>query len=200
LVSCAPDGCGVGSTSIYDPIVQHEPFRESVTICLVNCGEKTTLIYTNDLGRKSSNLLINTGGQGSGSHIHINVGTPGLNDRRLLLEAQGLAETFEVAAGELAQSDKVILAHPTNELQLGGGDRVGHGGVANLSNDDLVAAGGPSGDDPITGRRIILPGDPSDQPGSGIVVVHGNHRVSEIGSRVASGALDPSTKVVFVKG
>ena len=91
-------------------------------------------------------------------------------------------------------------SHPINRQQLEGGETVGHGGVRNLSNEELTRFGGPQGDDPITGFRDYSPGADLWEPGDRINIVAGHHRTYEIGVRVRAGTLDPNTIVEFQIG
>jgi len=109
-------------------------------------------------------------------------------------------DRFHVRAGELADESKVVRSHPINRQQLEGGETVGHGGVRNLSNEELTRFGGPQGDDPITGFRDYSPGADLWEPGDRINIVAGHHRTYEIGVRVRAGTLDPNTIVEFQIG
>ncbi|GAB3279689.1 hypothetical protein GCM10027589_06390 [Actinocorallia lasiicapitis] len=79
-----------------------------------------------------------------------------------------------------------------------GGEEIGHNGVANLSNDDLIRFGGPNGDDPISGFRDWGPNDSINFPGSQIHITGGHHRTAEIANRVLSGAMNPETLIEFL--
>jgi hypothetical protein len=103
---------------------------------------------------------------------------------------------FNVRAGELVHNR--VETHPVNELQMQGGEQVGHGGVANLSNDQLIVPGGPQGNDPIRGTRDWGPQDCRCYPGSRIVITGGHHRTAEIARRVREGTMDPATLIEFV--
>ena len=62
---------------------------------------------------------------------------------------------FNVRAGELVNNS--VETHPLNEFQMEGGETVGHGGVRNLSNNELTMPGGPQGTDPVSGARDWVP-------------------------------------------
>ena len=104
-------------------------------------------------------------------------------------------DKFYVRAGELV--DNRVETHGLNELQMLGGEEVGHGGVSNLTNDELIVPGGPQGNDPISGYRDWAPGDSGNYPASRIVITGGHHRTAEVVSRVLSGDMDPSTLIEF---
>ena len=76
----------------------------------------------------------------------------------------------------------------------------GHGGVANLSNEQLIRFGGPNGDDPITAYKTFAVDDPLEGPGSEIHILAGHHRTSEIGRRVSGGLMDPETIITIAIG
>ncbi|MBS2546427.1 hypothetical protein KGQ19_06065 [Catenulispora sp. NL8] len=73
-------------------------------------------------------------------------------------------DKFYGRAGEMV--DNRVETHGLNDLQMHGGEEVGHGGVRNLSNEDLLKPGGPQGNDPISGYRDWAPGDSGNFPGS----------------------------------
>lgn len=103
---------------------------------------------------------------------------------------------FYVRAEELVKNR--VETHPLNPHQMAGGDVVGHGGVRNLSNDDLIKPGGPQGNDPIRGTRDWAPGDCGCSPASRVVITGGHHRTAEIARRVTEGRMDPKTLIEFV--
>jgi intein/homing endonuclease len=105
---------------------------------------------------------------------------------------------FYAKASELTVEDNVIPLHPINPEQLLGSERVGHAGVRNLSNEELLRFGGPQGDDPIQGFREHKITDDLGFPGSEIHIRGGHHRISEIARRVRAGELDPNTLVEFL--
>lgn len=107
-------------------------------------------------------------------------------------------DRFYVTAGELAEEGAVIQSHPLNNLQYEGGAAVGHGGVKNLPNEDLLKFGGPQGTDPISGFRSYTPGADMSLPGNRINIVAGHHRVFEIGRRVNAGQIAPTSLVEFM--
>lgn len=103
---------------------------------------------------------------------------------------------FYVRAGELV--DNRVASHPLTDAQMNGGDVVGHGGVVNLKNEDLIRPGGPQGNDPIGGYRDWSPGDSIHYPGSRIHITGGHHRTAEIVNRILAGKMDPDTLIEFV--
>ncbi len=105
---------------------------------------------------------------------------------------------FDIAAYDLADRLTVFHSHPTNDLQRFGGDGVGHNGVTNLSNDDLVRFGGPSGDDPIAGNITFGPDD-YPGPASELNITAGNHRIEEIVRRVNNGSMSESTRIRILR-
>jgi hypothetical protein len=105
---------------------------------------------------------------------------------------------FYVKASELTNADNLKPMHPVNSDQLLGTEIVGHGGVQNLSNDDLIKFGGSQGDDPIRGFRDFAIGDDLVFPGSEIHIRGGHHRIYEIGNRVADGRISPDTLIEFL--
>lgn len=104
-------------------------------------------------------------------------------------------DRFFVRAGELAEDGNMDRVHGVNDAQLDGDPSVGHGGVRNLSNEDLVRYGGPAGDDPIRGGRSYRADDSFDGPGPVIVLRGGHHRAHEIAARVRDGRMSPDTLV-----
>ena len=104
-------------------------------------------------------------------------------------------DRFYVRAEELVENR--IASHPLTDAQMYGGDIAGHGGVRNLSNDDLLRFGGPQGDDPISGFRDWAPDDSIHYPGSRIHITGGHHRTAEIVRRIGTGELDPNTLIEF---
>jgi hypothetical protein len=105
-------------------------------------------------------------------------------------------DKFYVRAGELVNNR--VETHPINEFQMQGGETVGHGGVANLSNDELIMPGGPQGNDPIRGTRDWAPGDCGCYPASRVVITGGHHRTAEIARRVAAGEMSADILIEFV--
>jgi large repetitive protein len=103
---------------------------------------------------------------------------------------------FNVRAGEMVNNR--VETHPINEFQMQGGETAGHGGVANLSNEELITPGGPQGNDPIRGTRDWAPGDCGCFPGSRVIITGGHHRTAEIARRVLAGEMDPNTLIEFV--
>ncbi|WP_018220701.1 polymorphic toxin-type HINT domain-containing protein [Salinispora pacifica] len=103
---------------------------------------------------------------------------------------------FNARAGELVNNR--FETHPLNPDQMNGGDVVGHGGVRNLSNNDLTRPGGPQGNDPIRGARDWAPGDCSCYPASRIYITGGHHRTAEIARRVMVGDMSPDRLIEFV--
>ena len=99
---------------------------------------------------------------------------------------------FYVRAGELLSEQNIRPKHATNDLQREGSDLVGHGGVSNLSNEDLIRFGGPLGNDPISGYRSYGPNDDLHNPGSRFHIQTGHHRLEEIGKRVREGKISPN--------
>lgn len=104
-----------------------------------------------------------------------------------------------ILAWEVADLDRLVVSHPVNREQMEGGPTVGHGGVRNLSDDQLVMFGGPQGSDPIAASRFYRPGDSLALPGSGIYLAAGHHRVNEIARRVRRGTLDSNTPIEVLK-
>lgn len=78
-----------------------------------------------------------------------------------------------------------------------GGDTVGHGGVRNLPNEDLIRFGDPQGGDPISGFRDWPSSDSIHYPGSQIHITGGHHRTAEIVRRIGTGEMDPSILIEF---
>ena len=98
-------------------------------------------------------------------------------------------------ASELIVEENLIPMHPINLDQLHGSPMVGHGGVTNLSSEEILRLGGPQGDDPIRGFREHALGDDMRFPGSLIHIRGGHHRIHEIAERVKSGEIDPETLI-----
>jgi len=92
------------------------------------------------------------------------------------------------------------MGNPSTPEQMNGSASVGHRGVANLSNDDLLRFGGPNGRDPITGYREFAPGDDVNFPGSILHIIDGNNRTEEIMNRVRDGRIHPDTLVEIMIG
>jgi hypothetical protein len=107
-------------------------------------------------------------------------------------------DRFYVTARELLDESNVVRRHPLNPEQLTGSDYVGHAGVSNLSNADLLKFGGPHGNDPISGFRSY-PNQGYDHvwPGPIINIGAGHHRLEEIKRRVLAGQIDPGTLIEF---
>jgi RHS repeat-associated protein len=103
-------------------------------------------------------------------------------------------ERFYITAGELS-SGNLIQRHPTNDEQRFGSPLVGHGGVRNLSNDELTRFGGPRGTDPISGYREYQAGDSFRFPGSLLNIQGGHHRLEEINRRVGLGLIEPNALI-----
>ncbi|MEV5545516.1 putative T7SS-secreted protein [Streptomyces sp. NPDC052309] len=104
-------------------------------------------------------------------------------------------DRFYIRAGELV--DNRIASHPLTDAQMYGGEVAGHGGVRNLSNQDLMRYGGPQGDDPISGFRDWAAGDSINYPGSQIHITGGHHRTAEIVRRIGMGEIDPNALIEF---
>lgn len=102
---------------------------------------------------------------------------------------------FFVQADELLNTKNIIQRHPTNQIQMEGLPGAGHGGVRNLSNEDLLRFGGPKGDDAIRGFREFQVGDDLRFPGSRINIQGGHHRLEEIAKRVQAGKIKPDTLI-----
>ncbi|MFC7534086.1 ricin-type beta-trefoil lectin domain protein, partial [Actinoplanes sp. GCM10030250] len=103
---------------------------------------------------------------------------------------------FNVRAGELVNNR--FETHALNPHQMNGGETVGHGGVRNLTNDELIMPGGPQGNDPIRGARDWAPGDCGCYPASRVYITGGHHRTAEIARRVMAGEMSPDTIIEFV--
>ncbi|AZZ91837.1 hypothetical protein EUZ85_14300 [Hahella sp. KA22] len=104
---------------------------------------------------------------------------------------------FFVRADELLNNDNIIQRHATNSEQRLGSPLVGHNGVQNLSNDDLLHFGGPNTTkpDPISGFREFQLGDDLKLPGSRFNIEAGHHRLEEIERRVREGKIAPGTLI-----
>jgi hypothetical protein len=100
-----------------------------------------------------------------------------------------------VRADELLKFENIRRLHPTNELQWVGGEGLGRGGVRDLTNDELLSWGGPSGDDPITIARQYGAGDNRAYPASLIQIQAGHHRMEEVVLRIQNGALPADTLI-----
>ncbi|MFD6712919.1 LamG-like jellyroll fold domain-containing protein [Micromonospora chalcea] len=103
---------------------------------------------------------------------------------------------FNVRAGELVNNR--FETHALNPHQMNGGEIAGHGGVRNLTNDELIMPGGPQGDDPIRGARDWGPGDCGCYPASRVYITGGHHRTAEVARRVRAGEMSPDTLIEFV--
>jgi hypothetical protein len=82
-----------------------------------------------------------------------------------------------------------------------GSARVGHDGVENLSNEELIRFGGPNPKkefDPIRGYREHQDGDDIHYPGSNISINGGHHRIRQIRERVKAGKMPPDTLIEFL--
>ncbi|MHC6628558.1 putative T7SS-secreted protein [Streptomyces globosus] len=104
-------------------------------------------------------------------------------------------DRFYVRAGELVENR--IASHPLTDAQMHGGEVAGHGGVRNLTNEELVRYGGPQGDDPVSGYRDWAKDDSIQYPGSKIHITGGHHRTAEIVRRISLGEFDPDTLIEF---
>ncbi|MFG2233757.1 putative T7SS-secreted protein [Streptomyces sp. NPDC048723] len=104
-------------------------------------------------------------------------------------------DRFYIRADELVENR--IASHPLTEFQMHGGEVVGHGGVRNLTNEELVRFGGPQGNDPISGFRDWAATDSIQYPGSQIHITGGHHRTAEIVRRISIGEFDPNTLIEF---
>ncbi|MFF9981669.1 putative T7SS-secreted protein [Streptomyces erythrochromogenes] len=104
-------------------------------------------------------------------------------------------DRFYVRAGELVENR--IASHPLTDAQMHGGEVVGHGGVRNMTNEELVRYGGPQGNDPVSGYRDWAKDDSIQYPGSQIHITGGHHRTAEIVRRISIGEFDPDTLVEF---
>ncbi len=104
-------------------------------------------------------------------------------------------DRFYVRAGELVENR--IASHPLTDAQMHGGEIVGHGGVRNLTNEELVRYGGPQGNDPVSGYRDWAKDDSIQYPGSQIHITGGHHRTAEIVRRISIGEFDPDTLIEF---
>ncbi|MFD7686439.1 RHS repeat-associated core domain-containing protein [Streptomyces sp. NPDC059781] len=104
-------------------------------------------------------------------------------------------DRFYVRAGELVENR--VASHPLTEAQMYGGEVAGHGGVRNLSNEDLTRFGGPQGNDPISGYREWGPGDSPRFPGTQVHITGGHHRTAEVVRRIGTGEMDPEMLIEF---
>jgi len=104
-----------------------------------------------------------------------------------------------VRANELTNGANVKRLHPINADQMNGTARAGHGGVRNLSNDDLIRFGGARGTDPITINRVHTLADDPLIPGSRLEIQAGHHRLEEIRRRVLDGRMSPDTIIEVVQ-
>jgi hypothetical protein len=104
-----------------------------------------------------------------------------------------------VRARELLDEANIKRLHPINPDQMLGTARAGHGGVRNLSNDDLIKFGGPQGTDPITVNRVHTLTDDPLIPGSRLEIQAGHHRLEEIRRRVQNGTMSPDTIIEVVQ-
>ncbi|MEV5728041.1 polymorphic toxin-type HINT domain-containing protein [Streptomyces pharetrae] len=104
---------------------------------------------------------------------------------------------FYARAGEMVGR---IPGNPSTREQMYGSADAGHGGVASLSNADLIRFGGPNGREPITGYRDFAPGDDLNLPGSRLYIADGNNRTEEIRNRVLDGRMHPDTLVEIMIG
>jgi hypothetical protein len=100
-----------------------------------------------------------------------------------------------IRADELLNENNILQRHATNDLQRLGSSQAGHGGVQNLSNDQLLRFGGPQGTDPIGGFRNFQQGDDLRLPGSRFNIEAGHHRLEEIANRVRAGQINPNTLI-----
>lgn len=106
---------------------------------------------------------------------------------------------FYIQASELLEELNIVRKHPLNSKQMFGSPQVGHGGVNNLSDEYLIRAGGPKGNDPISGSRFFQQADDLTAPGSGIRVEGGHHRLEVIRQRTESGQILPDTLIEVLK-
>ena len=97
-------------------------------------------------------------------------------------------------ASDRSDSRRLSRVRDATAQRLGGAG-VGHGGVRNLSNEDLLRLGGPQGTDPIRVARFYQLGDDYSLPGSGIRIDAGHHRLEEIGRRVQAGEIPADTLI-----
>gem|GEM_PF-5335182 len=107
-------------------------------------------------------------------------------------------DKFYIQASELLTKKNITQRHLTNDIQRNGSPLVGHNGVKNLTNKELVKYGGPKGDDPISGSRDFQKGDDFRLPGSKINIQGGHHRLEEIATRVSEGIMKPETLMVRI--
>ncbi len=118
-------------------------------------------------------------------------GTPPTNEHLRDLPIHPRYDRFYIKAGELTNEANVKRYHPLNDGQMYGSEEVGHRGVVNLTNEELMRFGGPQGNDPIGGYRDWQPGDDLALPGSRIYIQSGHHRTAEIANRVVTGQISP---------
>ena len=122
-------------------------------------------------------------------------GTPPTNEHLSDLPIHSRYDRFYIKASELTNADNIVRYHPTNDKQMFGSEEVGHKGVVNLTNEELMRFGGPQGNDPIGGYRDWQPGDDLALPGSMIYIQSGHHRTAEIANRVREGQISPDTLI-----
>jgi RHS repeat-associated protein len=106
-------------------------------------------------------------------------------------------DRFYVRADELLNAANVRPLHPIYPEQMRGSPEVGHGGVSNLSNAELLKFGGPKGNDPISGFRSYPRGGDYSRPGPLINIRGGHHRLEEIRNRVLNGGIPRDTLIEF---
>ncbi|MFF4401433.1 DUF6531 domain-containing protein [Streptomyces sp. NPDC001480] len=121
--------------------------------------------------------------------------SPYPNEHLADLPVHSRYDRFYVRAGELV--DNRVASHPLTDAQMYGGEIAGHGGVRNLSNEDLTRFGGPQGNDPISGYRDWGPGDSPRFPGSKVHITGGHHRTAEVVRRIGTGEMDPDILIEF---
>lgn len=74
-------------------------------------------------------------------------------------------------------NSKIGSLVPLTDVQMYEGEEVGHGGVASLSNEDLIRPGGPQGTDPISGYREFAPGDNINYAGLRLHITGGHQLI-----------------------
>jgi hypothetical protein len=125
----------------------------------------------------------------------INVADDAVNKHLVGLPIHTNPSRSFIRADELLNENNILQRHVTNDLQRLGSPQSGHGGVQNLSNDELLRFGGPQGTDPIGGFREFQRGDDLRLPGSRFNIEAGHHRLEEIADRVRAGQINPNTLI-----
>jgi hypothetical protein len=125
----------------------------------------------------------------------IDVADDAVNKHLVDLPIHTSPERSFIRAEELLNDNNILQRHATNDLQRLGSSQAGHGGVQNLSNDELLRFGGPRGTDPIGGFREFQEGDDLRLPGSRFNIKEGHHRLEEITNRVRAGQINPNTLI-----